>query len=140
MLRYLIQNRNLNDQAASVMVKFKEWKVSFGGYYIKAVGEIKPTPRSETYTVEVKFFTDEKKQPLIRVLSPKLVRNHKNEAIPHMYGQKYLCLFMPAFREFKSTDLITDTIIPWTSLWLYYYEIWHITDRWEGGGIHIENI
>ena len=30
----------------------------------------------------------------------------------------------------------SDTLIPWTSLWLYYYEIWIETGEWVGGGKH----
>jgi hypothetical protein len=30
---------------------------------------------------------------------------------------------------------IATTIIPWLSLWLYYYEVWHATGEWMGGGI-----
>lgn len=33
---------------------------------------------------------------------------------------------------------IANTILPWTSLWLYYYEIWLGTGKWEGGGDHPE--
>jgi hypothetical protein len=29
---------------------------------------------------------------------------------------------------------IHESIVPWTSLWLYYYEIWHATGEWLGGG------
>ena len=29
---------------------------------------------------------------------------------------------------------ISSTIIPWTSEWLYYYEIWLINGDWLGGG------
>lgn len=47
-----------------------------------------------------------------------------------------LCLYHPKYREFNGTDFLCDTIIPWTSLWLYYYEVWHLTDEWLGGGEH----
>ena len=29
-----------------------------------------------------------------------------------------------------------ETIVPWASLWLYYYEVWHATGEWLGGGEH----
>jgi hypothetical protein len=31
---------------------------------------------------------------------------------------------------------ISDTIIPWISEWLYYFEFWCITGEWYGGGKH----
>jgi hypothetical protein len=33
---------------------------------------------------------------------------------------------------------IAATIVPWLSLWLYYYEVWLATGAWEGGGISHE--
>lgn len=30
--------------------------------------------------------------------------------------------------------LIANTIVPWTSEWLFYYEIWLATGQWHGGG------
>lgn len=27
-------------------------------------------------------------------------------------------------------------IVPWTSLWLYFFEDWLATDEWKGGGKH----
>jgi hypothetical protein len=29
---------------------------------------------------------------------------------------------------------IADTVLPWTTEWLYHYEIWLITGEWTGGG------
>jgi len=31
---------------------------------------------------------------------------------------------------------IAKTIIPWTSLWLYFFGDWLITGEWNGGGEH----
>jgi hypothetical protein len=30
--------------------------------------------------------------------------------------------------------LLADTILPWTSHWLFYYELWLITRHWMGTG------
>jgi hypothetical protein len=32
--------------------------------------------------------------------------------------------------------LYTETIVPWISEWLMYYELWLSTGEWLGGGIH----
>lgn len=74
--------------------------------------------------------------PKTIIISPKLTSNSKGEEIPHLYSRENLCLYHPKYREFKRTDFLSDTIIPWTSLWLYYYEIWRVTDEWLGGGEH----
>ncbi len=31
---------------------------------------------------------------------------------------------------------LADTILPWASLWLFYYEVWLATGEWVGGGEH----
>jgi len=60
--------------------------------------------------------------------------------LPHKYRvdkdrqEIELCLFYGW--DFTTQMLITDTIIPWTIEWLYYYEIWLSTGEWCGGGKH----
>jgi len=31
-----------------------------------------------------------------------------------------------------------ETIVPRTSLWLFYYEVWFLAGEWYGGGKHPE--
>ena len=31
---------------------------------------------------------------------------------------------------------ISGTIVPWTILWLFYFEEWLMSDEWKGGGVH----
>jgi hypothetical protein len=31
---------------------------------------------------------------------------------------------------------LADTVVPWTSEWLFFYEVWHATGLWLGGGTH----
>ena len=73
--------------------------------------------------------------PEITVLKPELVKNWLGEPIPHIFIQTRIYAFTD-LREFKYCDLISDKIIPWTSLWLYHYENWHVTGTWSGGGEH----
>jgi hypothetical protein len=137
-IKNLLRNKTIAQQASSLKFKFPEWNVDFNAISLTAIGKIKPTSRSEAYTVEIKYFNI-KKRPLVQVkiLDPILIQNEKEEQIPHMYSQESLCLFMPKYNEFKKTDLICDTIIPWATLWLYYYETWHTTGKWLGGGVHV---
>lgn len=32
--------------------------------------------------------------------------------------------------------LLVETIVPWTSEWLYFYEIWLVTGEWYAGVIY----
>jgi hypothetical protein len=51
-----------------------------------------------------------------------------------------LCLFDPAGREWTPADLIADTTIYWTTEWLTYYELWHLTGEWLAPGVGHESI
>ena len=37
---------------------------------------------------------------------------------------------------FLGGQKFAETIVPWACLWLYYYEVWHATGEWLGGGLH----
>ena len=44
-----------------------------------------------------------------------------------------LCLYYG--NQWDPGELIATTIVPWTSEWLEYYELWHATGLWLGGGV-----
>ncbi len=127
---------NAAQQGAIIKAHYPEFDVVLKRDCLKATGLIKPTARSQIYEVEIGYCY--KKPPDIRVLSPSLIKNFQGAEIPHVYPGNRLCLYQPKYHEFKYTDTIAQTIIPWTSLWLYYYELWHITGKWLGGGEHPE--
>lgn len=128
------KDKNIAQQVAMIRSKYGQFTVTYGASSLKALGEIKPTSRSCTYEVEIKYHL--RHSPEIRVLKPELTVNFKGEDIPHVYPGNRLCLFQPRYGEFKFSDYLTDTIFPWTSLWLYHYEVWHTTGEWLGGGEH----
>lgn len=128
------KDKNIAQQVALIRSKYNQFTVTSTHTSLKAIGEFQPTARSVKYEVEIKYHL--KNSPEIKVLKPHLITNFKNEPIPHIYPGNKLCLYMPRFREFTYSDYLTDTIFPWTSLWLYHYEIWHATGEWLGGGEH----
>ena len=135
-IKNLNRNKTIVQQVNAIRVKYTTWKVTFDAFQLKAMGIIQPTPRSEKYTVEIRFHLLKPIQ--VRVLSPVLILNGIDKKIPHMYSQETLCLYMPKYAEFTRKNYISATIIPWTYLWLYYYEVWHTTGEWKGGGEHPE--
>jgi hypothetical protein len=57
----------------------------------------------------------------------------------HILKHNRLCLYYPKFKEWMPHMFLADTIIPWSSLWLYYYDHWLKYDKWLGGGTnHID--
>lgn len=98
------------------------------------IGAVTPSEESRSYTVKVEYHLGN--NPKVSVADPLLRRRSASEAIPHLYAGDYLCLYRPKYLEWTSEDYVAETIIPWTSLWLYYYEVWHVTGEWLGGGEH----
>lgn len=89
---------------------------------------LQPTPMSVRYTVQIRY--QHRKRPKVNVLNPAL-ETRPGEPMPHVYPGKELCLYYDD--EFVGTEnFIADTIVPWTSEWLYFYETWMTTGIWLG--------
>jgi hypothetical protein len=43
---------------------------------------------------------------------------------------------LPRADEWRNWMRIDQTIVPWTALWLFYFEDWLVSDLWKGGGEH----
>lgn len=69
-------------------------------------------------------------RPRVKVIDP-VLETRPNESLPHIYPGEELCLYYPGGFE-GSQHFIADTIIPWTSEWLYFYEHWMSTGSWLG--------
>lgn len=122
MQQYLDFKRNLPDWLAQPHPN---------GFTAKAI--IQPTPLSDCYTVRITYSQD--CAPVIRVLNKQLKPREPNGKIKHTYGDGSLCLYYPKAKEWTPYHLISETIVPWISVWLYYYEIWFSSGKWLGGGI-----
>lgn len=97
---------------------------------LTCIVNLPPTPASRRYTV--KFTQQPPFVPDAEILAPALRLHPGAEGLPHVYPGDKLCLHQPG--EWKSNMSIADTTLPWTSEWLYHYEIWIITGEWTGGG------
>jgi hypothetical protein len=94
------------------------------------VVELQPTPVSRRYTVRITHRPPF--DPDVDVLAPPLRLHPGAKGLPHVYPGHRLCLYEPG--EWKSNMPIANTVLPWTTEWLYYYEIWLVTGEWTGGG------
>jgi len=77
--------------------------------------------------------------PEVRILSPRIERRAEDPdtPIPHVYDEPddpNLCLFDPAFGGWDASKAIGATTVPWIAEWLRFYEAWHATGIWHGGG------
>lgn len=99
---------------------------------------VRPSPLSREYRLRITFKRGG--VPKVFVEDPDLTLLAKGEVIPHVYMQKptQLCLYLPGTGEWSSKQWIYKTIVPWSVLWLYYFEDWLATGDWKGDGKHPE--
>jgi len=97
-------------------------------------GPVAPVDLATRYTIRIEYIFRE--DPRVTVREPKLRRLPDGTPIPHIYPGELLCLYLPRSGEWNASMSLADTILPWTCLWLFYYEIWHATGVWMGGGEH----
>jgi hypothetical protein len=122
----------VREQAARLRLSFPAFRTRVDGAWLISVGHVQPSALSARYKVEVRYRVG--KRPQVRVLEPGLVCREDAKRIPHMYGQECLCLYFPPANEWTGEMSLGHMVIPWISLWLFYYELWHATGEWLGGG------
>lgn len=98
--------------------------------------ETSPSPLSRTYAMRLTFQQGD--VPKIYVDKPDLTMLAEGRLIPHLYEQRpaRLCLYLPRLYEWQSWMRLDRTIVPWSALWLFYFEDWLATGEWKGGGEH----
>jgi hypothetical protein len=102
------------------------------------IGIIVPTPLSGLYTVNVIYRQGYNPRTYVQDPQLSLLPGKK---LPHVYSQieQRLCLYYPSKRpQWDESMHIAETIVPWASEWLLFYELWLATGEWLGGGIHLE--
>lgn len=106
---------------------------------IEILLNLKPTTVSKEYKIKI-IAKRNSKNVNVFVVAPRVTQYEDGKKVPHLYSNDSLCLFYPKYNEWKYTDLWSETLIPWTSLWLYYYEVWQETGEWLGGGVHGDKV
>ena len=98
--------------------------------------DIRPSVIGRTYRIRITYKNWD--FPNVIVLSPDLNQLAGNRFLPHVYSTKpvRLCLHYPESDEWTFEKSIAETIVPWSYLWLTYFEHWLATDEWLGGGKH----
>ncbi len=123
----------LAEQVMEMRRYFPNFRTHWYRNVVRWVGELQPRAISQRY--RVKIIHQLHKNPAVYVLNPPLVPGQDGK-IPHTYPGKRLCLFHPRRQEWSQHMLVAKTIVPWTCLWLSYYECWQATGEWLGGGEH----
>lgn len=101
--------------------------------------------RDGRYKIRIDYH--EKGFPEIYVVSPEIDMSSFLEI--HTFGLKYhgdynrelpkLCLTYYSIDKWNSSIMLSESYIPWAIEWTEFYEIWLLTGKWYGGGIHPES-
>lgn len=132
--RFYPQRLSIAQQRARMHTLYPDFASTWERGLIRWTGDLQPTDASERYRIAVAYRLES--TPKVRVLTPALRPREDGEPIPHRYPEGHLCLYLTNSGEWTANDYIAETTVPWASLWLYYYEVWHATGEWLGGGVH----
>jgi hypothetical protein len=81
------------------------------------------------------------RQPRIYLIEPEL-KDRQQQRVPHVYPgpfRRRLCVYDPdSDEDWKKSESIAETIIPYTIQWLCTYELWHLTGEWHAPNRHPE--
>lgn len=121
-------------QITCMRLHWPHFNASWSGKKIRWVGPIQPTPLSTTYMVSVEYELGI--MPDVRIIEPMLTLRPGAQKLEHVYSGNRLCLYLPRTGQWSPGWPISETTIPWISLWLYFYEVWYATGEWLGGGEH----
>jgi hypothetical protein len=96
-----------------------------------------PSSFGRLYRARIKYWQG--RTPRVFIDAPNLTALAKGRKLPHTYRDSSLCLYQPRRCEWEPWMRLDETIVPWTILWLYYFEEWLVSDDWKGGGEHLES-
>jgi hypothetical protein len=107
-----------------------------GGNTVTWSFAVAPTPLSRLYEARIEH--RQGKAPQVFIDAPDLAALADGRRLPHVYEQMpaRLCLYLPGSGEWEDWMRLDQTIVPWTALWLFYFEEWLFSGRWSGGGMH----
>jgi hypothetical protein len=110
------------------------------GQTLEWEGWLTPSAFSRQYRIHVDYAF--RGVPNIIVLEPDLHAIADailpDRSLPHVYSQRpvRLCVYMPSTGEWHSSKALAATVLPWSIVWLEFFEEWVFTNVWSGGGIH----
>lgn len=130
------QQLTLTQQRYFMSLAFPQFHAEQRGNALTWTGQLRPSPLSNTYTVEVTYIPP--LRPKIRILSPELRLRKEAKGLPHVFREGLLCVHIGS--DWHPGRTIAQWVMPWLSGWLYFYEAWYLTGFWEGGGTHPERL
>jgi hypothetical protein len=138
----------MEEQDRTIRSRFPGFRTEFiAAWGAQWTGEL--TPDSQRYRIQLRFIPGGEigrvalslAWPEVDLLDPPASRRSgaPDEPVPHTYGEgppAKLCLWLPGTDEWSPAMPLAETIVPWASEWLFFYELWHATGIWYGCGVH----
>lgn len=124
--------KSLAQQYGSMKRLHPQFEGRWSANQITWSGSLRPSGMSDVYRIAITYRLGG--VPVVEVVSPELVKRPDQECFPHVYPGDRPCLYDPKLREWTPVNLIAETVLPWASEWLFYYEYWRATGEWLGGG------
>jgi hypothetical protein len=93
-----------------------------------ATGKVE-LPNCPTYRLRIEFRAGY--PPKVFVVSPTI----PHHAAIHVYNDGSLCLYYPPDMNWTNLTSIAAYTIPWAVEWIYLYELWKLTGKWEGAEV-----
>lgn len=121
--------QSLVQQAVALRARFPDASIKLAQKRLDCRCTLQPSSASRTYRVRITYTG--LAYPKVRVTTPAL-DSPTGKSLPHVFNDRSLCLHLDD--DWAPAMLIADTIVPWTSEWLFHYEIWRFNDEWYGGG------
>lgn len=114
-------------QINSMRIHFPHFKHSWNKTgNLTFVGTLQPSKEMPIYKVSIEYRGYQ--APRVKIIDPPLV-----EKPPHFYfNNDCLCLYKPENFEWTPPKPISNYIVPWTSCWIYFYEVWKEKKVWLG--------
>jgi hypothetical protein len=123
-------------QVAGLRSLFPVGKTRWTRNSVNWKGTLSPSAQGRLYGLELNYRLGE--PPDVWVKSPNLKDLADGRSLPHVYSQEEqrLCLYVPGRKLWTPRKSVAATLLPWAALWLYYFELWLVTDEWLGLGEH----
>ena len=112
-------------QQAAVARRFPSFRHRFAKGKVTWHGTLQPREGSPQYRVTITYKVGA--PPEVRVRQPRL-----HPDAPHVYSGGQLCLYWHKDGNWNQQKFVAETIIPWISQWLMFYELWLDTGKWLG--------
>ena len=77
------------------------------------------------YKIRIEY--SHKSEPKVFIDEPSILNS-----VPHRYPDKSLCLYKKTKFSWSNSNSIAKDIVTLIIMWVYYYEIWKITNVWYG--------